>query len=60
VPKIEECHGGLSLEHLRQIAGMKSSTLYLSISTASFLHHRKFLHKRDVRVRGKACIIYDD
>jgi len=37
-PKIGECHGGPSLEHLMEIPEMKSSTPFLSTSTGFFLH----------------------
>lgn len=55
-PKIEECHGGPSLEHSKEIAGMKSSTPSLSTSTAFFLHLKQVVIKKDDR--GKASFPY--
>ncbi|WJX27409.1 hypothetical protein P8452_16227 [Trifolium repens] len=40
-PKIEECHGGLSLEHFMEIQGMKNSTPSLSTSNGFSLHLNK-------------------
>lgn len=52
VQRIGECHGGLNLELLKEIAEMKSFTPFLSTSTGSSLHHKRLCFI--MNVRGKA------
>ena len=56
VPKIGACHGGLSLEHLKEIAEMKSSTLSLSTSTVSSLHPKDSTGKSIISKYKSSCM----
>jgi hypothetical protein len=50
VPEIEECHGGLSFGHLKETAGMRNSTPFLSTLIVSSLHlELTSIPKNDVR-----------
>jgi len=55
-PKIGECHGGPGLEHLMEIAVMKSSIHFLSTSTGFSLHGRKVSYTIKKRCYRKSII----